>query len=143
MGNDGVDAAHRVHLVRRVLAPEEEDLASELLPHHLRQIRAAVPAVEAAHIGVGLLEPRVLARGESEITGDVQAVATTGGPPVHQRDDDLGHEADQPLHLENVQPPGAGLIHGVGGLAAGVLIAAAPANALVAAGAEGPAAVLG
>ena len=35
----------------------------------------------------------------------MQAVPTTGRPAVDQRDHHLRHEADQPLHLEDVQPP--------------------------------------
>ena len=40
-----------------------------------------------------------------------------------------------------MQPAGAGRVDGVGGLAVGVLVAGAAADPLVAAGAEGPAAV--
>ena len=57
-------------------------------------------------VGVGLLEARVLAAGQRQIACHVQAVPATGGPAVHQADDDLRHEPDQPLHLEDVQPPG-------------------------------------
>ena len=73
----------------------------------------------------------------------MQAVPAAGGPAVDQADDHLGHEPDQPLHLEDVQPPGARGVHGVRGLAGGVLVAGAPADALIATGAERPAAVLG
>src|SRR5699024_2856444 len=68
-------------------------------------------------------------------------------------DDDLRHGADETLHLEDVEAaalhPGAGLVDGgdvrrgvVGVVFAGVLVAGAAADALVAAGAERPAAVL-
>ena len=75
----------------------------------------------------------------------MQAVAAAGRPAVDHRDDDLGHRADQALHLEDVQPPALGLdpplVDGVGRGALGVLVAGAAPDALVAAGAEGPLAV--
>src|SRR5690606_37512019 len=80
--------------------------------------------------------------GEREIASDVQAVPATGSPSVDQRDHHLRHETDQPLHLENVQPPGTRLVDGVGGFAARVLVTAAAADPLIAARAERPAAVL-
>ena len=140
--DDRVDRAHLVHLLGGVGAAQEEDLAGELLADLPGQVRAAVAAVEAADVGVGLLEPGVLAAGQGEVADHVQAVPAAGRPAVDQADDHLGHEPDQPLHLEDVQPAGAGGVDGVGGLAAGVLVAAAAADALVAAGAERPAAVL-
>ena len=76
----------------------------------------------------------------------MQRVPAAGRPAGDDRDDDLGHRADQPLHLEDVQPPARGrarAVDGVRGLAVGVLVAAAAADPLVAAGAERPAAVLG
>ena len=77
----------------------------------------------------------------------MQRVPAAGRPAVDDRDDDLGHRADQPLHLEDVQPAARRLdprlVDGLGGLALGVLVAAAAADPLVAAGAERPAAVLG
>ena len=127
------------------MRPEEEDLAGALLPHHLREVGAAVAAVEAADVGIRLLERGVLARGEGEVADDVQAVAAAGRPAVDHRDDDLGHGADEALHLEDVQAAALGLdpalVDGVGGGAVGVLVARAAADALVAAGAEGPLAV--
>src|SRR5690606_30235323 len=96
----------------------------------------------AAHVGVGLLEAGVLAGGERQVARDVQAVPTTGGPAVDQGDDDLRHEPDQSLDLEDVESAGAGLVDGVGRLAASVLVTAAATDPLVAAGAERPSAVL-
>ena len=65
--------------------------------------------------------------------------------PPDDGDDDLGHGADEALHLEDVQAPALGpdpaLVDGVGRLAGGVLVARAAADALVAAGAERPLAV--
>ena len=139
--DDLVDRAHVVHLLGGVRAAEEEDLAGELLAHLTGQIRAAVTAVEAADVGVGLLEAGVLAAGQGEVADHMQAVPAAGRPPVDQADDHLGHEPDEALHLEDVQPAGAGRIDRVGGLAGGVLVAGAPADALIAAGAKRPAAV--
>lgn len=70
--DDPVDGTHGVHLVGGVLLGEEEDLAGELLADHLGEVRRAVTAVEGAHVGVGLLEPRVLLRGQRQVAHDVQ-----------------------------------------------------------------------
>src|SRR5690606_10537442 len=74
-------------------------------------------------------------------------VAPAGGPPVDDRDDDLGHGADQPLDLQDVQPatgrPDPRLVDGVRGLPLGILVAGSPPDALVAAGAERVPTVLG
>jgi hypothetical protein len=75
----------------------------------------------------------VLGAGQGQVGHHVQAVAAAGRPPGHDADDHLGHEADQPLRLQHVQPAAAGL---------GVLVAVPAAHPLVAAGAERPAAVL-
>src|SRR3712207_6978086 len=83
-----------------VLVAEEEDLAGVLLAHLAGEVRRAETAVEAADVGVGLLEPRVLGAGQREVRDDVQAVPAAGGPPGDDAQDDLGHEADQPLRLE-------------------------------------------
>ncbi|SLC85326.1 Uncharacterised protein [Mycobacteroides abscessus subsp. massiliense] len=120
MVDDLVDGTHVVHLLGGVGPAQEEDFARELLADHLGQVRAAVPAVETAHVGVGLLEARVLAARQSQVAHHMQAVSAAGGPAIHQ-----------------------GGIHRFGGLAPGVLISGAPPDALVAAGAECPAAVLG
>src|SRR6202012_4200716 len=122
---------------------EEEDLAGELLADLSSQIRAAVAAVEAADVGVGLLEPGMLAAGQGQVADHVQAVPAARGPAVDQADHHLGHESDPPLHFEDVQPAGTGGINSVRGLACRVLVAAAAADALIAAGAERPTTVLG
>ena len=109
MRADDVDRAHAVHVVGRVRAAEEEDLARELLAHHLREVRGAVAAVEGTHVGVGLLEARVLAGGHRQVADDVEAVAATGCPTVDEADDDLRHRADEALHLEDVKTPTLGL----------------------------------
>ena len=129
-----------------VLLAEEEDLAGELLADLAGEVRRPEAAVEAAHVGVGLLEAAVLGAGEGQVGDDVQRVAAAGGPAVDQADDDLGHEPDQPLALEDVQPAELGLVDGSAraGVSACrlVLVAGLAADALVAAGAEGPLAVL-
>ena len=143
MIDDLVHGAHLVHGLCVVGPAEEEDLTGEFLPGLPREVGAAEAAVEAADIGIGLLEPGVFAAGQGEVAGHVQAVPAAGRPSVDQADHHLGHEPDEPLHLQDVQPPGARRVDGLGGLALGVLVARAAPDALVATGAECPAAVLG
>jgi hypothetical protein len=73
----------------------------------------------------------------------MQAVPAAGGPPVDQADHHLGHKPDQPLHLQDVQPSRPRKIDGLGRLTSCVLIAGAPANALISTGTERPTTVLG
>src|SRR5690606_22685785 len=105
-------------------------------------------AVERADVRVGLLEAGVLPAGEGEVGDGVEAVSAAGGPAGHDADDDLGHEADQSLALQDVE---AGELGGVDGVrrCAGVvvavrlvLVAGLAADPLVAAAAKGPLAVL-
>src|SRR5690606_26767163 len=137
VGHDGVDHAHPVRVGGGVLVAEEEDLAGELLADLPRQIGRAVPAVERAHVGVGLLEASVLGAGQRQVAHDMQTVASAGGPAGDDGDHDLRHEPDEALDLEDVQAPGAGRVDGVGGLAGhtggidlGVLVTGATADAL-------------
>jgi hypothetical protein len=139
--HDRVHHPHRLRLLRVVAAAEEEDLARELLSDLAREVGAAEAAVEARDVGVGLLEDGVLAGGEGQITGDVEAVAAADGPARHDGDHDLRHEADRALNLEDVEAAGPARVDRRGGLALGVLVAVAAADALIAAAAEGPAAV--
>ena len=73
----------------------------------------------------------------------MQGVTATGCPAGDQGDNDLGHGTDEALHLQDVQAARACRVDAFCGLAAGVVVAVAAADALVTAGAEGPAAVLG
>src|SRR5690606_29152769 len=117
------------------------------------QVGRPVPAVERPDVGVGLLELPVLAAGDRQVGDHVQRVPAPGGPAVDDGDHHLGHGADEALHLQDVQAPGAGGVDVVGGVGATdgpartvgrrVLVAGATADALVPAGAERPAAVLG
>ena len=97
-----------------VLAAEEEDLPGELLTDLAGEVGRAEPAVEAGDVGVGLLEPGVLAAGEREVAHDVQAVPAPGRPSRYDADHDLRHEPDQALHLEDVQPSGMARVDRVG-----------------------------
>src|SRR5690606_2131172 len=147
------DLVHRAPLVgvlRRVLPREEEDLPRALLPHLPREVRRPVAAVERPDVRVGLLEPRVLAARDRQVRDAVQRVPAPGRPPVDDRDDDLGHRPDEPLHLEDVQAPHAPRVDGIARVHVAptvgrgrVLVPGAAADALVAARAERPAAVLG
>jgi hypothetical protein len=69
-----------VHLLGGVLAAEEEDLAGRLLADLPGQQGAAVAGVEAADVGVGLLEAGVLGAGQRQVADDVQAVPATRPP---------------------------------------------------------------
>jgi hypothetical protein len=114
--HDGVDHAHPVRVLRGVGLAEEEDLAGELLTHLAGEVGGAEPAVEAGHVRVGLLEARVLGRGDRQVRHDVQRVAAACRPPWHHADDDLGHEPDEPLALEDVQASEPGLVDRLDGL---------------------------
>ncbi len=134
-----VDRAHVEGLARRVGLGQEEHLAGALLADLAGEVGRAEPAIEAGHVGVGLLEARVLLAGQGQVAHDVEAVPTAGGPARHDGDHHLGHEADEALHLEDVQPaqPGPVLARAV------VLVAVRAADPLVPARAEGPDAVAG
>ena len=67
-----VHRAHPVGVLGGVLVTEEEDLAGELLPDLASEVRRPEAAVEAAHVGVGLLEPAVLGAGDAQVGDDVQ-----------------------------------------------------------------------
>ncbi len=141
MGDDGVDHPHRRRLLRRVVEPEEEDLPGDLLPDLAREQRRAIPAVEARDVGVRLLEHRVLAARQRQVADHVEAVAAARRPAGHHRDDDLGHEPDEPLHLQDVEPAEPRRV-GLPRALTLVFVPVLPADALIAAGAERPAAVL-
>ena len=103
--------------------------------------------------------------GQGQVAHDVEAVTAAGRPARHGGDDDLGHGADEALNLQDVETAGPGGIEaGLGGghiglvavdvcVAGGgrlkavgslimlVAVAVPAANALVAPGGEGPAAV--
>ena len=85
MGDDAVDHAHRVRVGGGVLLAEEEDLAGELLPDLPGEVGRAEAAVEAADVGVGLLEPAVLGAGQGQVGDDVQAVPAAGRPARGRR----------------------------------------------------------
>ena len=68
----------------------------------------------------------------------MQRVPAAGRPPGDDRDDDLGHEPDEALHLEDVQAAGRAPVDGADGLVVRVLVAVAAADALVAAASRTP-----
>jgi endonuclease/exonuclease/phosphatase family metal-dependent hydrolase len=114
-------------------SPRKKTSRANFWPDLAGEVGRAEAAVEAADVGVGLLERGVLGAGQGEVGDDVQAVPAAGRPPGDDADDHLGHEADQPLRLQHVQPPAR---------PGAVLVAVPPAHPLVATGAERPAAVL-
>ena len=52
--------------------------------------------------------------GQGQVADHVQAVPAAGRPAVDQGDHHLGHEPDQPLHLQDVQPARRGRVDRVG-----------------------------
>ena len=91
-------------------------------------------------ISIGLLEDGVFTRGDREITYDVQTVTSSDSPARNNGNHDLGHEPDEPLDFEYVEPAEARLIRLTGPL---ILIPVRASDPLIAAGAERPPAVLG
>ena len=75
----------------------------------------------------------------------MEGMPAAGRPTIHDGDDDFRHGADESLDFKNVESAalgfGAGFVNGFGGVPVGVTVAGAAADALVAARAEGPAAV--
>ena len=122
--------------------PRKKISRANFWPDLAGQVGRAETAVEAGDVGVGLLEPGVLGAGEREVAHHVQAVPAARRPARDDADDHLRHEPDQALHLEDVQSTGAAGIDRSAVVALGVLVAVLAADALVAARAERPAAVL-
>src|SRR5262245_56052788 len=85
----------------------------------------------------------MLHTGQGQVAHDMEAVAPAGGPSRHDTDDDLGHEPDEPLHLEDVEPPGTARIDRLRRLTLGIAVTVGPSDPLVPSRAEGPAAVSG
>ena len=152
--HDLVHRAHGVHLLGGVLVAEEEDLAGELLADLAGEVRRPEAAVEQPDVGVGLLETRSARRwpasGRRPRAGSCPPPAAQ---PLYQADHDLGHEPDQPLALQDVQPRQLRPVDGVGrcaclrpcsslGAVGLVLVPGPAADPLVPAGAERPLAVL-
>ncbi len=135
-----VDHPHLIRLSCRVVAPEEEHLAGPFLADLAGQVGRAVAGVVGGHVGVGLLEDGVLLRGEGHVADDVEAVAAADRPAGDHADHDLGHEADEALHLEDVKtshPARVDLI------TVGILVAVSSPDSLVATRTERPPPVLG
>jgi 1,4-dihydroxy-2-naphthoyl-CoA synthase len=153
-GFDLTDITYHRHVVDGKPQPtvrvafDRPEVRNAFRPHTVDELyRVLDHARMSSDVGVGLLEPGVLAARHGQVAHDVQGVPATGRPPVHDGDDDLGHGADQPLHLEDVQPPALdrdpGRVHRLAALTVRVLVAGTAPNALVTAGTEGSAAVLG
>ena len=141
-----IDCTHALHGLRIVGATQEEDFAGKFLAHHLCQVCGTITGVKTSDIRISLLKARVLAGCDRHVAHHVQGVAAAGSPTTNYGDDHLRHSADQALYLKDVQAAAFGLlardVNSVGSVAVGVAVAAAASDALVAAGAEGPAAVL-
>jgi hypothetical protein len=78
---------------------------------------------------------------QRQVAHHVQAVAAARCPSGYDGDHDFGHEPDEPLALQDVQAAEPRGVDTLGRVAGGVLVAGAATDALVAAGAERPAAI--
>lgn len=134
-----VDRPHVECFLRRIVTSQKEDLSGSLLADLPGEQRRPIATVEAGDIGVGLFEDGMLCGCQREVAHNVQRVSSPYSPPGYHCDDDLGHEANQTLYLEDVEPPESSRVDTVAAL---VLIPVLATNTLVSAGAEGPAAVL-
>ena len=143
VGHHIVNGTHLVHALRIILFGKEKDFARKLLPNLPRQKRRTVARVERANSRIGLLKLAVLFGGYGQIRNHMQGMPAARSPPGDQSDHNLGHGTNQALHLQNMQPPSTCRVNRFGGVAAGVVVAVAPADALVTARAERPPAIFG
>ena len=150
MGDGAVDDAPALGSLGIVAFGEEEDLARPLVTRLAGQQRRAVARIEGADVRVRLHEGRVLDGGDRQVRDHVEGVTAAGRPSGDGRDDDLRHRADEALDLQDVQATGARGVDLLAALRGGrlrvrsldfVAVAVAASNPLVAAGAEGIAAV--
>jgi len=137
--DDGVDHAHFERFLSRVRAAQEEDLPGTLLADLAGEERRTVSAVERGDIGIGLFEHGVFSGGEREVAHDMEAMTAADGPTGHDGDHHFGHESNESLHLQDVEPSES---CDVTSLRSFVLVAVRSANPLVTAGTERPAAIL-
>ena len=142
MGDDEVDHAHRVCLIRRVISTEEEDLACSFLADHASEVRRTISAIEAGDVGVGLFKDGVLGARDRQVTDHVKAVSAANRPPWDDRDDNFWHETDQALDLEDVQARCAGRVDAFCCFAIRVLIPGSTPDSLIASGTKRPPSIL-
>ena len=119
------------------------NLARPFLTDLTGEVRRPVTTVEAGDVGVGLFEDGVLGRRDGQVAHDVERMPAADRPSGNDGDDDLGHETDQALDLEDVEAAGSGRVDRLGGVTFGVPVAGATPDSLISAGAEGPTTVLG
>ena len=80
----------------------------------------------------------MLGAGKREVTHNVQAMSTTGRPTGHDAQHHLGHEPNEPLDLQDMQPPGPGRVDRGRRITVGIAVAVLAADALIATRAKGP-----
>ncbi len=141
VGNRLVDHTHLLGFLGGVGLAEEEYLAGFLLADLPGEVGRSEPAVETRHVGVGLEEFRVFFGSQRHVTDHVEAVTAADGPPRHDADDGFRDVADETLDFEDVQAARLRCSLAVGILSL-IFVPFTAANALVAAGAERPPAVL-
>ena len=142
MRHDGIDHAHSMRVFSRIFTPKKKDFPGKFLTNLSGQICRTKSAIETRHIGVGLLEPCVFLACQCEIGNDMKTMTAAGRPSRNRAYDNLWHESDQALHLENVQASGSSGVDAFSGLALRILVAVATANSLITATAKCPHAVL-
>ena len=141
VGDHLVHCPHLVGALCAVFFTEEEHLPGELLANLLGEIGTSKSAIEGGDIHVGLLEARVLATGNSEITHHVQAVSATSRPAGNGGDHDFGHETNKSLHLEDVESTRLCGVRSCLIVGVGVTVPIGSPDALIAPRAKGPSAV--
>lgn len=120
-GDDSVDEAHFEGLVGVVLAAEVPDFPGFFLADDAGEVTGAEAAIEAADLGAGLAEARVVC-GDGEIANDVEDMAAADGVACDHGDDGFGQGADFFLEIEHVEA-GNAVAADVAGVATDFLIA--------------------
>ena len=133
MGHHRVDHAHFIRFLCGVRSAEEEDLTCALLAHLAREVGRTKPTIEACNVRVGLLEDRMLFAGEGHVAHHVKAVPPSNRPSRDDGNDDLVHEPNLTLHVQDVEPVDAIL----------PLVSGGGTYVLVPSAAKGPSAILG
>ena len=110
MSDRTVGHTHVDRLICRVVATEEEDFPCAFLSDHACQVGRAVARVVTRHVRVGLLEDSMFATRQSDVTDDVQTVASSDGPPWDERYHHFWHESYEALDFEDVESAQAGLV---------------------------------
>ena len=102
MSDDRVGHSHVHGFLSGVVQSQKEDLPCFLLTDLPRQERRTVAAVETGNVRICLFEDRVFAAREGHVADYVKTVTAAYGPTRYNCDDDLGHEANEALNLQDM-----------------------------------------